>query len=321
MKELFVAIGSKENIVEDIHVLAGRFHEHPGIVIAQGKDLRQVIIERASNLFFAENLVIAVVDPSAADVAAISSHLEVLKDRVGVIVYLTSDTNEAAQILGGQKTVVLEKDRDKRIKERVRAALKRSGKKMTDKAFVLLTSRIRDESILDQEVLKLIGYVGDRATIDSKDINAVVTETHEESLMALFDAFSRMDKKEVLNIFESLLDNGQHILAIQSYLVNQMRLLIQAKDLEGFAVEAKGYPAFAAAFKQWKEKVGVETSVKKRYMSYQHPYYAFKLSGTSRKIPRGTLLEFYDFLSSLDVKIKTGTKQDRTLMEYGLLKV
>lgn len=320
MKELLVAIGSKENVVEDIHVLSRRFHEHPGVVIAQGKDLRQVVIERSSNLFLAENLVIAVVDPSAADVAAIRGHLEVLKDRAGVIVYLTSDTNGVAEVLGG-KTVVLEKDRDKRIKERVRAALKRSGKKMTDKAFVLLTSRIRDESILDQEVLKLIGYVGDRATIDSKDINAVVTETHEESLMVLFDAFSRMDKKEVLNIFESLLDNGQHILAIQSYLVNQMRLLIQAKDLEPFASEAKAYPAFAAAFKQWKEKQTVETSVKKRYMPYQHPYYAFKLSGTSRKIPRRALLEFYEFLSFLDVKIKTGTKQDRTLMEYGLLKV
>ena len=66
--------------------------------------------------------------------------------------------------------VVMEKDKEKRIKERVRTALKRNGKKMTDKAFTLLTSRIRDESILDQEVLKLIGYVGDKATIDSKDI-------------------------------------------------------------------------------------------------------------------------------------------------------
>ena len=192
---------------------------------------------------------------------------------------------------------------------------------MTDKAFVLLTSRIRDESILDQEVLKLIGYVGDRTTIDSKDITSVVTETHEDTLMVLFDAFSRMDKKEVLNIFEGLVENGQHILAIHSYLVNQMRLLIQAKDLEPHVPDARAYPAFAASFKRWKEGMDIDTSAKKRYLPFQHPYYAYKLFSTSRKLPRKSLVDFYEFLSSLDVKIKTGTKHDRTLMEYGLLKV
>lgn len=320
MKELLVAIGSKENILEDIHVLARRYAGQPDIAIAQGKDLKQAVIEKASNLFLAENLVVAVVDPGAADAAAIKDHLYVLKERIGVIVYLTSDAKDVQEILGG-KTVVLEKDKDKRIRERVRMTLKGNGKKMTDKAFALLTTRIRDEAILDQEVLKLIGYVGDRATIESKDINAVVAETHEESLMALFDAFSKMDRKEVLGIFEGLIENGQHILVIQSYLVNQMRLLIQAKDLEPHIVDVRAYPAFAAVFKKWKEKTAVETSGKKRYLPYQHPYYAFKLSGTSRRIPKQSLIEFYEFLCFLDAKIKRGTKHDRALMEYGLLKV
>ncbi len=239
---------------------------------------------------------------------------------MGILVYFTSDAGELAESLGG-KVIALEKDREKRIRQRVLGVLKANGKKMTDKAFNLLTSRVRDESILEQELLKLIGYSGDRTTIESRDIRAVVTETHEETLMALFDAFSRMDKKEVLAIFEDLLENGQHLLAIHSYLVNQMRLLMQAKDLEPFVLDAKAYPAFAAEFKRWKNRVDVDTSGRKRYLPYQHPYYAFKLAGTSRKVSRKNLVEFYDFLSSLDVKIKTGTKQDRALMEYGLLKV
>jgi DNA polymerase III delta subunit len=320
MNKLLVAMGKKENIVEDVHVLARRFRDHPGIVIAQGKDLRQVVIEKASNMFLAEELVVAIVDPTAQDVAVLRPHLDALKGRVGVLVYFTTDAASLAESLG-EKVIVLEKDREKRIRQRVLGILKAYGKKMTDKAFDLLTSRVRDESILEQEVLKLIGYAGERGTIESRDIRAVVTETHEDTLMALFDAFSRMDKKEVLAIFEDLLENGQHLLAIHSYLVNQMRLLIQAKDLEPFVRDAKAYTAFAAEFKRWKERVDVDTSGRKRYLPFQHPYYAFKLAGTSRKISRKNLVEFYDFLSSLDVKIKTGTKQDRTLMEYGLLKV
>ena len=320
MKELLVASGSKENILEDIHVLAGRFNDHPAIAIAQGKDLRRVVIEKASNLFLADNLVIAVIDPDTEDLRALKPNLDALEQRAGLIIYLTGEPREVCELLQ-TKPVVLEKDRDKRIKERVRAVLKRNGKKMTDKAFALLTSRIRDESILEQEVLKLIGYAGDRTTIDSKDIGMVVTETHEDTLMVLFDAFSRMDKKEVLNIFEGLVENGQHILAIHSYLVNQMRLLLQAKDLEPHIPDVRAYPAFAAAFKLWKQGIEVETSGKKRYLPFQHPYYAYKLFSTSRKLSKRSLVDFYEFLYSLDVKIKTGTKHDRTLMEYGLLKV
>lgn len=319
MKRILLAQGSKENIIEDIHILAGRFHDHPAIAIAQGKDLRQVVIEKSSNLFLADNLVIAVVDPGMADIRALKSNLDVLKDRAGIIVYLTTESRDLCEILETQP-VILEKDREKRIRERVRTALKRNGKKMTDKAFALLTSRIRDESILDQEVLKLVGYVGDKPTIDSKDIQTVVTETHEDTLMVLFDAFSRMDKKEVLNIFEGLVENGQHILAIHSYLVNQMRLLIHAKDLEPHIPDVRAYPAFASAFKRWKDDVEIDTLGKKRYLPFQHPYYAYKLFTTARKLPKKSLIEFYEFLCSLDVKIKSGTKHDRTLMEYGLLK-
>ena len=320
MKSLLVASGSKENILEDIHVLAGRFNDHPAITIAQGKDLRRVVIEKASNLFLADNLVIAVIDPDTADIRALKPNLDALEERAGLIVYMTGESSEVCELLQ-TKPVVLEQDRDKRIKERVRAVLKRNGKKMTDKAFALLTSRIRDESILEQEVLKLISYAGDRTTIDSKDIGMVVTETHEDTLMVLFDAFSRMDKKEVLNIFEGLVENGQHILAIHSYLVNQMRLLLQAKDLEPHIPDVRAYPAFAAAFKLWKQGIEVETSGKKRYLPFQHPYYAYKLFSTSRKLSKRSLVDFYEFLYTLDVKIKTGTKHDRTLMEYGLLKV
>ncbi len=320
MSAILIASGTKENIIEDIHALAGRFNDHPVISIAQGKDLRQTVVEKASNLFLADNLVIVVVDPDAADIRSLKPSLDVLNERAGLIVYLTGESREVCDLLESQPQV-LEKDRDKRIKERVRAALKRNSKKMTDKAFKLLVLRIRDESILEQEVLKLINYVGDRTTIDSKDIGMVVTETHEDTLMVLFDAFSRMDKKEVLNIFEGLMENGQHILAIHSYLVNQMRLLIQAKDLEPLIQDARAYAAFAPVFKRWKEGITVETPGKKRYLPFQHPYYAYKLYSTAKKLPRKTLVDFYGFLCSLDVKIKTGTKHDRALMEYGLLKV
>ena len=79
--------------------LHGRFNDHPAITIAQGKDLRRVILEKASNLFLADNLVIAVIDPDAADIKLLKPNLDLLKERAGLIIYLTSESREVCELL------------------------------------------------------------------------------------------------------------------------------------------------------------------------------------------------------------------------------
>jgi DNA polymerase III delta subunit len=192
---------------------------------------------------------------------------------------------------------------------------------MTDKAFDLLMERIKDESVLESELTKLVAFVGEKNTIESKDIRTIVGETHEDSLMALFEAFQKFDKKEMLAIFENLIDNGQYILAIHSYLVNQIRLLLQTKDMEEMVREGVEYPVFAKAFKKWKEDLDLQSSEKRRYLPYQHPYYAYKLSKVGHNISQKDLLAFFEMLTTFDAQVKRGTKYDRVRMEYGLLKV
>jgi len=48
MNELTIAVGSKDNALEDIHALAKRFVNEPELVIVAGKDARSAIIEHAS---------------------------------------------------------------------------------------------------------------------------------------------------------------------------------------------------------------------------------------------------------------------------------
>jgi len=322
MKEIIIAVGSKENLLEDIHVIAKQLVSNPEIVIASGKekDIRNIIIEKASNLFINEDLVLVVVDPGYALIDELKGQLEVLKEKISVVIFTTNTFDKISEHIAG-KVMVLEQDKEKRLKGKVRAFLQGHTKKMTDKAFDLLTGRIKDESILESELTKLVAFVGEKNTIESKDIKAIVGETHEDSLMALFEAFQKFDKKEVLAIFENLIDNGQYILAIHSYLVNQIRLLLQTKDMEKRVREGVEYPVFAKAFKKWKEDLDLQSSEKRRYLPYQHPFYAYKLSKVGHKISRRDLLAFFEMLTTFDAQVKRGTKYDRIRMEYGLLKV
>ncbi len=322
MKEIIIASGSKENLSEDIHVIARQLVGNPEIVIASGKEkeMRNIIIEKASNLFINENLVLVVVDPDGALIDELKGQLEVLKEKISVVIFTTNASDKISGHIDG-KVIVLEQDKEKRLKGKVRTFLQGHTKKMTDKAFDLLMERIKDESILESELTKLVAFVGEKNTIESKDIKAIVGETHEDSLMVLFEAFQKFDKKEMLTIFENLIDNGQYILAIHSYLVNQIRLLLQTKDMEEMVREGVEYPVFAKAFKKWKEELDLQSSEKRRYLPYQHPFYAYKLSKVGHKISRKDLLAFFEMLTTFDAQVKRGTKYDRIRMECGLLKV
>jgi DNA polymerase III delta subunit len=322
MKDIIIAIGSKENLLEDIHVIATQLVSNPEITIASGKEkeMRNIIIEKASNLFINENLVLVVVDPGHALIDELKGQLEVLKEKIFVVIFTTNASDKINEQIAG-KMIVLEQDKEKRLKAKVRGFLQGHTKKMTDKAFDLLAERIKDESILESELTKLIAYVGEKNTIESKDIKAIVGETHEDSLMALFEAFQKFDKKEILAILENLIENGHYILAIHSYLVNQIRLLLQTKDMEEMVREGVEYPVFAKAFKKWKEGLDLQSSEKRRYLPYQHPFYAYKLSKVGHKISKRDLLAFFEMLTTFDAQVKRGTKYDRIRMECGLLKV
>jgi len=319
MNKLTIAVGSKENAVEDVHVLARNLISEPALIIVTGKDIRNAIIEQASNLFIDERLVLVLIDPERDLIKELKGQLEVLKERIFVILYSTGTESNLHEVIEGRQ-VVLEQDKDKRIREYVLGVMKAHGKKLTDKGFALLTERIKDEAILESELQKLIQYAGKRKEIESKDVRAVVTETHEESFLRLFEAFAALDRQKMINIFEKLLENGEDILAIHSYLVNQIRLLLQAKDMEKDVKPGQGYPLFKKAFFKWKEGMNLEASERKRYLPYKHPYYAFQLSQTSRKMSKKDLVAFLDMLTEFDISVKRGTKYSRTHLEYGLLR-
>jgi DNA polymerase III delta subunit len=320
MNEFTIAVGTKENIVSDIKALGTKWSPNAQVIVASGKEIRALIIEKASSLFLDENLVLVLIDPDKNVFDELMDQLNTLLERIHIIIYTTSSPPDYLKKISSH-LLTMDKDKETRMKKRVLALLKQYDKKMTDKAFRALVERIKDESVLESELMKLVNYIGDKSSIDSKDIHAIVIEMHEENLITLFDAVARMDKEEVLNIFENLLKNGVHILAIHSYLVRQIRLLLQAKDMEELYRANPDYGTFVKTFGKWKEDLEIKTSEKKHYFPYQKPFYAHKLSKASRRISKQTLISFLNSLTMSDVRMKRGTRFDQFHMERDLLEV
>lgn len=321
LSEILIAVGTKENLAVDIQILGNKWGNNRQVIAVSGKDIKATIIEKTSSLFLDENLVLIIVDPDKKVLDELMDQLNILRERIHIIIYTTSSTPpDFLKNISGQISI-MDKEKESRIKKRVLTFLKQFDKKMTDKAFRFLLERIKDESNLESELNKIINYIGDKSSIDSKDINSIVNEMHEDSLISLFDSIANMDKEEVLKIFENLLKNGVHILAIHSYLVRQIRLLLQAKDMEKLYRTNQDYGTFVKTLGKLKENLEIKTSEKKHYFPYQKPFYAYKLSKASRKIPKQALISFFNNLTMSDLRMKRGTRFDQIYMERDLLDV
>jgi DNA polymerase III delta subunit len=250
----------------------------------------------------------------------VQNHLLTLKEKAFVIIYYTAAPSDVPAFLG-KAPVQLEQDRDKRLRDRVLAFTRARGKKMTDKAFAALSQRVKDESLLESELNKVLDHAGNKEAIEQKDVTAVVTQTHEGTLITLFDAIAQKDRKQVVNVLENLLAQGLHILAIQNFLVRQVRLLLQAKDMEDLLTSEMSYKMFSKTFPSLKESLDFKPLEKKHYFPYQKPYYAYNLSKTSAKFSRKELVSMLGRLAELDTLIKTGTKYDKVRLQTALLEV
>jgi DNA polymerase III delta subunit len=317
MGNIIITAGSPDNITEDIHILSRQWGDSPEITLATDKDARNRIVQAASALFTPDNAVFVLLDPPWELVGELKEHLYLLKERFHVIIYTTSQLPAPLPIQG--EIIALEQEKKKRLRQRVLKTLKVHGKQMTDKAFQLFSDLIKDESVLELELAKLVNYIGERKRIDSKDVRAVITDTHEESMLDLFQAFSAGEKQQVLNVFENLVTNGTPVLAVFSFLIRQVRLLLHAKDMEEVLKSGADYALFQKAFGKWKGNLETIPSEKRHYLPYQKPYYAYKLSATSKKVSRRDLIAFYGMLSDFDIRVKKGTKHDRIQLERALL--
>lgn len=103
---------------------------------------------------------------------------------------------------------------------------------------------------LDNEIRKLSLYVGDRESIEPKDIEAIVSKSKIDSVFELTDAIGSGKTEKALQILQHLLDQGESEVGMLAMITRHVRLLLFTQEgteqgLQGNALSSYvGVPPF-----------------------------------------------------------------------------
>lgn len=162
---------------------------------------------------------------------------------------------------------------------------RRHGGRITPRAAARLAAVIgSDLRLLDQEVLKLVTYVGPGREVTEEDVARLVPYVQQAVVFDLVDALGRRDGRTAASTLQRLLDGGEHPMGILAMIVRQFRLLIQVTELR---------------------RAGENAATIARVLNL-HPYPARKLFVQSANFTPAQLEQVYRHLLATDAEIKQG---------------
>jgi len=113
------------------------------------------------------------------------------------------------------------------LRESMQDILSKHDKMLEPSAFEALCDMTGfDIRTFQNNLNKLIDYVGDRRNITLEDISVALERTKQDPIYAFTNALSEKDVGNVLFFMDSLLSNGYHELQLLAAAVNQVRRLI-----------------------------------------------------------------------------------------------
>jgi DNA polymerase III subunit delta len=160
------------------------------------------------------------------------------------------------------------------------------GGRIDIRAAALLAQNIGSNlRLLDQEIRKLLLYVGDRKDITAEDVQVMVPYVQSaDVIFQMVDAVGQRDARQAASYLHRLLEVGEHPLSIFGMVVRQFRLLIQVRWMSD-----------------------------RRYTQQQiltrlklHPFVARKIQAQSDQFNPAQLRAAYRLLMEADLAIKHG---------------
>jgi DNA polymerase III subunit delta len=139
--------------------------------------------------------------------------------------------------MGAALYLGLERDRSGKISrenllEFLTQRLRQAGRNLDSRARETILARAGDDlRAFQQELDKLLLFVGDRPSIRTEDVEAIVTDQGEGWVFDLTRAIAERDAREALMQLGRLLAQGEHPLRILATVSTEVRRLLYARQL------------------------------------------------------------------------------------------
>jgi len=172
---------------------------------------------------------------------------------------------------------------------------------------------------------KLITYAGEKAVIETADVEAVIGRTKEDTVFDLTGALTARNLTAALRALKDLLDQGSPPLMIMAMITREIRFLLHAKlllasgRLKAFSANMDYGRFQKAVYPSLKQGVGVgEEQVD---LVSQHPYVVYQSLKNAGRFTRSELAGYLEMLVRIDLALKSTGQEPRLLLERFLLAV
>ena len=229
----------------------------------------------------------------------------------GVVLYFGHAKGEAAQ--------------KELLKNSARKLLESYGKNLTPAAWIVLGKKTGFElrrSLAELE--KLIFFVGDRKSVDEKDVEEVVGKTREDSIFDLTAALSEKNQLAALAALRALLNQGTHHLMILSMIIREIRLLLQARILVDLAKLPKfsntlDYGWFSKNIHPKLTELAATMIMPKDFLINKHPFVIYNSIRNCGGFSYPVLIGYLDDLLGIDRAMKSSATTPQLLLEDFLI--
>ena len=172
--------------------------------------------------------------------------------------------------------------------------VKKEGKTISGGAAERLMERSgTDMELLNNELDKLIDYVGKRENIESEDVDAICSGLAVSRIFDMIDAVAVKEKDKALRLYSDLLANKEAPMSILYLFTRHLNILLQLKECQGLGL-SRGELA---------KKIGIP------------PFTVAKYGKQAELFSREKLLSMLENRLELEESFKTGKISDQLAVE------
>lgn len=172
--------------------------------------------------------------------------------------------------------------------------VKKEGKTISGGAAERLMERSgTDMELLNNELDKLIGYVGKRENIEPEDVDAICSGLAVSRIFDMIDAVAVKEKDKALRLYSDLLANKEAPMSILYLFTRHLNILLQLKECQGLGL-SRGELA---------KKIGIP------------PFTVAKYGKQAELFSREKLLSMLENRLELEESFKTGKISDQLAVE------
>ena len=184
------------------------------------------------------------------------------------------------------------------LKQWIAGYLKKCEKKISVATVEHLIERAgTDMETLNNELEKVIGYVGDREEIKVADVDAICSGMTVSRIFDMIDAVAAKEKDKALQLYDDLLANKESPMSILYLFSRHINILIQIKELSAMGLNKN----------EMAKKIGIP------------PFSVPKYGMQAKSFKRSKLVHMLESRAEYEERFKTGRINDQLAVELFLI--